>query len=88
MAHEGPAAINHHPTAGRRKQRIGFDYAHFAVDDHSRLAFAQVLPDEKGATCAGFLADAAALFAAHGIHILEVMTDNAMNYRLSRDFQT
>lgn len=84
---EGPAAINHNRTAGKRKQRIGFDYVHVAIDDHSRLAFARVLPDEKGATCAGFLADAAAFFSTHGIQIREVMTDNAMNYRLSRDFQ-
>ncbi len=81
---EGPATLNHHRTADRRKQRIGFDYIHVAVDDHSRLAFAQVLPDEKGATCAGFLTDAAAFFVTHGIDIREVMTDNALNYGLSR----
>src|SRR5690606_2860641 len=60
---------------------------HVAIDDHSRLAYARVLPDEKGATCASFLSDAAAFFRTHGIRIREVMTDNAMNYRLSRDFQ-
>ncbi|WP_345344133.1 leucine zipper domain-containing protein, partial [Actinomycetospora succinea] len=44
------------------KRRIGFDYIHAMVDDHSRLAYAEVLPDEKGATCAGFVSRAAAAF--------------------------
>lgn len=84
---DGHDAINHDRGRGKRSKRIGFDYVHVAVDDHSRLAFAQILPDEKGPTCATFLADAAAFFADHDIQIREVMTDNAMNYRLSRDFQ-
>lgn len=70
-----------------RGRGIGFDYVHAAVDDHSRLAYAEVLADEKGPTCAGFLARAAGFFAAHGITIREVMTDNAKNYIRSRDFQ-
>jgi transposase InsO family protein len=70
-----------------RGRGIGFDYVHVAVDDHSRLAFAQVLPDEKAATCAQFLTDAAAFYATHGIRIREVMTDNAMAYRRSRAFR-
>lgn len=81
---EGPDTIDHH---GRRQRRLGFDYVHVAVDDHSRLAFAQILPDETGATCAAFLKAAAEFFAAHGITIRRVMTDNAWNYRRSRDFQ-
>lgn len=64
------------------------DRVHVAVDDHSRLAFARVLPDETGPTCAGFLLDAAVFFAEHGIAVREVMTDNALNYRRSRDFQS
>lgn len=83
---QGPGAVNH--NHGRdRSVRLGFDYIHVAVDDHSRLAFVRVLPDEKGSTCAAFLTDAAGFFASHGIPVREVMTDNAMNYRLSRDFQ-
>jgi transposase InsO family protein len=74
-------------TAARKRARIGYDYVHCAVDDHSRLAYAEVLPDERGATCAGFLTRAAAFYAAHGITIRRVLTDNAFNYRLSRDFQ-
>ena len=72
----GRAAVPKHHT------RIGFDYIHAMVDDHSRLAYAEVLPDEKGATCAGFLTRAAAAFAAAGIpRIDRVLTDNARNYR-------
>ena len=69
------------PTAAHK---VGFDYVHSLVDDHSRLAYSEVLPDEKGATCAGFLARAAEYFAAHGIDRIErVMTDNAWAYKWS-----
>ena len=71
-------------TARDRARRIGFDYVHSLVDDHSRLAYSEVLADEKGATCAGFLARAACYFAAHGIERIErVMTDNAWAYKYS-----
>jgi transposase InsO family protein len=67
-----------------RSRRVGFDYVHSAVDDHSRLAYCEVLPDEKGPTCAGFLTRAAAYFAAHGIDRIErIMTDNAWAYKWS-----
>ena len=82
---DGPGELDHRGTG--RQRRMGFDYIHVAVDDHSRLAFAQALPDEKGATCAAFLDAAANFFASHGITVREVMTDNAWNYRHSRDFQ-
>ena len=72
-------------TADRHRDApIGFDYVHSMVDDHSRLAYSEILPDEKGPTCAGFLARAATYFAAHGIpSIEEIMTDNAWAYRWS-----
>jgi transposase InsO family protein len=67
-----------------RSTKVGFDYVHSLVDDHSRLAYSEVLTDEKGATCAGFLARAAAYFASHGITRIErVMTDNAWAYKWS-----
>lgn len=68
-----------------RVHKVGFDYLHVAVDDHSRVAFVEALPDERGPTCARFLADAAAFFATHGVAIERVMTDNAWNYRRSKD---
>ena len=62
----------------------GYDYIHSLVDDRSRLAYSEVLPDEKGATCAGFLERAIDYFAAHGITRIErLMTDNAWAYRWS-----
>jgi transposase InsO family protein len=68
----------------RHGPRVGFDFVHAAIDDHSRLAYAEIHPDETGATCAGFLRRAAAHFAAHGITAIErVMTDNALAYRRS-----
>ncbi|MGW4165301.1 IS481 family transposase, partial [Streptomyces sp. NPDC004788] len=68
--------------AGRPVRGMGFDYVHSAVDDHSRLAYSEIHGDEKVATCAGFLARAAAFFHACGITRIErVLTDNAWAYR-------
>jgi len=62
----------------------GYDYVHSLVDDHSRLAYSEILPDEKGATCAQFLQRAITYFARHGItRIQRLMTDNAWAYRYS-----
>lgn len=70
-----------------RGRGIGYDYVHAAVDDHTRLAYAEIHPDEKGATTAAFLHRAAAFFATHGItRIQRVLTDNAWCYRHSHDF--
>lgn len=67
-----------------KRPKIGFDFVHSLVDDHSRLAYSEVLPDEKGTTCAAFLERALAYFAAHGITRIErLMTDNAWAYRYS-----
>ncbi|MET4588247.1 hypothetical protein ABID68_004159 [Pseudarthrobacter sp. PvP022] len=65
---EGPSRANHRKSP----QKVGFDYVHVAVDDYTRLAYAEVLPDEKGPTCAGFLTRAAAVVAANGRRRLNV----------------
>jgi len=52
-------------TGAKKRARIGYDYVHSMVDDHSRLAYCEVLPDEKGPTCAAFMLRAAEYFAAH-----------------------
>ena len=62
----------------------GWDYVHVAVDDHTRLAYAEVLPDEKAATCAAFLTRAAAWFTGHGVIVRRVLTDNAKSYRVGK----
>ena len=69
------------------KRGLGYDYVHAAVDDHSRLAYAEVLDDEKGTTCAGFLLRAGQFFACHGVQIRQVLSDNTKNYVRSADFQ-
>jgi transposase InsO family protein len=73
-------------TGAQERARIGFDYVHAAVDDHSRLAYAEILPDEQGPTCAGFLLRAGEFFAGHGIAVRQVISDNALNYIRSVDF--
>jgi hypothetical protein len=64
--------------AGRR---VGYDFVHCAIDDHTRLAYAEIHRDEKATTCAGFLLRAAEHFRELGIEKIErVMTDNAKVY--------
>ena len=81
----GKEAVGGH-TEEMKKNPVGFDYLHVAVDDHSRVAFVQAHPDEKGPTCAAFVADATAFFASHGVAVERVMTDNALSYRTSKVF--
>ena len=79
-AHGRAATVDHR----HKSVPTGYDYVHSLIDDHSRLAYSEILPDEKGATCAAFLTRAAAYFAAHGIDRIErVMTDNAWAYKYS-----
>ena len=73
-------------TCHVKARGIGYDYLHVAVDDHSRYVYVEVLPDERGTTCAGFLVRAATHFAGLGISIERVMTDQAKNYVRSREF--
>ena len=69
-----------------RTVKVGYDYVHALIDDYSRLAYCEILPDQTGPTCAAFLERAAAYFAAKGItRIQRVMTDNAFAYRYSKD---
>ncbi|GAB2877117.1 IS481 family transposase [Myroides odoratimimus subsp. xuanwuensis] len=71
-----------------RQAKTGYDFVHSLVDDYSRLAYSEVLPDEKGTTCAAFLQRAAAYFATKGITRIErLITDNAFAYRHSADIK-
>lgn len=70
----------------RVKRGLGYDYIHACVDDHTRVAYVEVHPDERGETCARFLARACAFYAEQGIKVQAVMTDNALNYRRSAAF--
>ena len=64
-----------------RTRGIGWEYVHVAVDDATRLAFVEVLGDEKGATAVGFLRRAVAFFGRWGIRVEQVLTDNGSCYR-------
>lgn len=59
----------------------GWEFLHIAIDDRTRLAYAELLPNEKGVTCAGFIRRAAAFYARHGIRIERVMSDNGKGYK-------
>ena len=63
-----------------RQQGIGTDFAHAIVDDHSRLAYAEIHPDQKAATVAAFLERGLAFYTSHGIIAKRLMTDNAWIY--------
>lgn len=68
----------------RRSRDIGWESVHVAIDDFSRIAYAEILPDEKGATCAAFLERACAWFAGQGVVIKGLLTDNGTGYRSHR----
>jgi transposase InsO family protein len=77
----------HHYTGQRRdnagvdRRIVGWEYVHVAVDDATRLAYVEVLGDEKGLTAVGFLRRAVAFYARHGIQIERLITDNGSAYR-------
>jgi len=75
--------IHGQDTKLHRTSRQGWDYVHVAVDDHSRVAYVEILPDETGETCAQFLHRAAVWFRDLGVIIRRVLTDNAWAYRRS-----
>jgi len=68
-------------AAGRVHAKAGWEYVHIAVDDHSRLAYAEVLPDEKATTAVGFLDRAVAFYRRYGIQVDAILTDNGAAYR-------
>src|SRR5208282_1417864 len=64
-----------------KQKHPGFLALHVAVDDHSRIAFTQILPDQKAETTIGFLNSAVEFFATHGIGVRALLTDNGSSYR-------
>jgi transposase InsO family protein len=74
-------------TKAGKGRGAGYDYLHVAVDDRSRYAYVETHPDERGATCAQFLARAAEHFRQLGVPVERVMTDQAKNYVRSGEFQ-
>ncbi len=70
-------------TGAEKRAGVGYEFAHSIVDDHSRLAYSELHPDEKAATVAGFTRRALAFFEGHGITTRRLMTDNAFAYTKS-----
>ena len=68
-------------VSGTHFKRLGWDYVHIAIDDHSRLAFAEILADETGASVTAFTRHALQFFEAAGIDVRRILTDNGSGYR-------
>jgi transposase InsO family protein len=79
----GRRHYNPRPTdqLGARRCTVGWDYVHIAIDDCTRLAYAEALPDEKASTAVAFLSRALKFFARHGVSVERVLTDNGSPYR-------
>lgn len=79
------AGVGHRITgrAGNvnRHHGIGWECLHIAIDDHSRVAYGELLADERGRTVAGFLRRALQWFRAHGVPVRRILTDNGSGYR-------
>src|ERR1700680_1384190 len=67
-------------AAGVRRNARGWEYVHIAIDDCPRLAYAEVLSDEKATTVVAFLAQAVAFFQRHGMTVQQLLTDNGSGY--------
>ncbi|PRY27781.1 IS481 family transposase [Umezawaea tangerina] len=70
-----------------RGRGIGYDYLHVAVDDRTRLAYVEALPDERDPTCAGFLHRAVEWFHRRRVRVLRILTDNAKVYRVGTNWR-
>jgi len=70
-----------HGDRRARVQGVGWEYVHVCVDDATRLAYVELLPDERTTTAIGFLRRAVAHFAAFGVHVERLLTDNGNAYR-------
>jgi transposase InsO family protein len=73
-------------SSAEKRAALGHDYFHAVVDDHSRLAYGELLADERAATTTAFFQRALAWFAGHGIQTRRVMTDGAWSYTRNRSF--
>src|SRR5271169_3014319 len=67
--------------SGKRRNSVGWEYVHVCIDDYSRLAYAEVLSDEKATTAIAFLQRAVAFYNRHGVKVERLLTDNGSAYR-------
>jgi transposase InsO family protein len=77
-AHYNPTVTD---RAGTRRNTVGWEFVHIAIDDATRLAYVEVLGDEKATTAVGFLRRAVAHYASYGVRVERVITDNGSPYR-------
>ena len=75
-----------HRTGAEKRMRVGYEWVHSLLDDHSRYAYSELHRDERAATVTGFLERGLAAFAAHGIEPRRLMSDNAWTYTHNRAF--
>jgi len=75
--------LGHRITGNRRGQKrgVGYDFAHVCIDDHSRVAYVEILDDERGETAAAFFRRALAWYTQQGVKVERVLTDNGTCYR-------
>ena len=76
-----------HTTSAQKRLRVGYEWVHSLIDDHSRLAYSELHSDEKAATVTGFVQRGLAFFARLGITPKRLMSDNAWTYRHNRSLQ-
>src|SRR5206468_2351067 len=76
-----------HVTGAEKRMRVGYEWVHSLVDDHSRLAYSELHPDERAATVTAFVERGLAFYAAHGIEPKRLLSDNAFVYRHNRSFR-
>jgi transposase InsO family protein len=83
-AFQSPRRLRHSPRPtdrdGVRRYRVGYECVHVCIDDYSRLAYAEVLPDEQTTTAIGFLERALAFYLGRGIRVERLLTDNGSAY--------
>jgi transposase len=76
-----------HVTGAEKRMRVGYEWVHSLVDDHSRLAYSELHRDERALTVTGFVERGLAFYAAHGIEPKRLLSDNAFVYRKNRSLR-
>jgi transposase InsO family protein len=76
-----------HRSGAEKRMKVGWEFCHSIIDDHSRLAFTEIHPDEKAGTVTAFVERALAFFAGHGIEPKRLQTDNAFVYIKNRSLR-
>jgi transposase InsO family protein len=76
-----------HVTGAEKRMRVGYEFVHSLIDDHSRLAYSELHRDERAATITGFVERGLVFYAAHGIEPKRLLSDNAFVYRRNRSLR-